>query len=137
EAYKQALQTTDKNIRQILSVVPEERRVLVTNHEFMNYFARAYGFKLVGVVIPGGTSGGETDPQAVAGLIDTVKSAGVPAIFAEASANKQMIDAIATDAGVKVVSTLSESLTEAGGVADTYIGYLTYNAQTIADALKG
>ncbi|MEO8611450.1 MAG: metal ABC transporter substrate-binding protein [Chloroflexota bacterium] len=137
EAYKMQLQTADDDIRQILSVVPEDRRVLVTNHEFMSYFARAYDFKLVGVVVPGGTTGGETDPQAVAGLINLIKTAGVPAIFAETSANTQMIDSIAGDASVQVVSTLSESLTAAGGVADTYIGYLKYNAQTIADALKG
>jgi ABC-type Zn uptake system ZnuABC Zn-binding protein ZnuA len=137
EAYKKSLQTADDDIRQILSALPEDRRVLVTNHEFMSYFARAYDFKLVGVVVPGGSSGGETDPQAVASLIDLIKNAGVPAIFAEASANTQMIDSIAGDAGVQVVSTLSESLTVAGGVADTYIAYLKYNAQTIADALKG
>jgi ABC-type Zn uptake system ZnuABC Zn-binding protein ZnuA len=137
EAYKNQLQSANDTVRQILSALPEDRRVLVTNHEFMSYFARAYDFKLVGVVVPGGTSGGETDPQAVAGLIDLIKTAGVPAIFAEASANTQMIDAIAGDARVKVVSTLSESLTAAGGAADTYIGYLTYNAQTFADALKG
>jgi ABC-type Zn uptake system ZnuABC Zn-binding protein ZnuA len=137
EAYKKELQAADDDIRQILSALPEDHRVLVTNHEFMSYFARAYDFKLVGVVVPGGITGVETDPQAVAGLIDLIKNAGVPTIFAEASANTQMIDSIAGDAGVKVVSTLSESLTAAGGVADTYIGYLRYNAQTIADALKG
>jgi ABC-type Zn uptake system ZnuABC Zn-binding protein ZnuA len=137
EAYKNELQSADDDIRQILSALPEDHRVLVTNHEFMSYFARAYDFKLVGVVVPGGTTGGETDPQAISALIDLIKSVGVPAIFAEASANTQMIDSIAGDAGVKVVSTLSESLTAAGGVADTYIGYLKYNAQTIADALKG
>jgi ABC-type Zn uptake system ZnuABC Zn-binding protein ZnuA len=135
EAYRAQLAGADEAISQILSTVPDERRVLVTNHEFMSYFARAYGFSLVGVVVPGGTTGGETDPQAVAGLITTVKNAGVPAIFAEASANTQLIDAVASDAGARVVSTLSESLTAAGGVADTYLAYLTYNAQTIADAL--
>jgi zinc/manganese transport system substrate-binding protein len=137
EAYKQELNETDAEIRDLLSAVPEARRMLVTNHEFMNYFARAYGFEVVGVVVPGGTTGGETDPQALAELIQTVQNGGFPAIFAEASASRQLIDSLAQDTGVKVVTTLSESLTAPGGDADTYLAYLKYNAQTVADALMG
>lgn len=136
DSYKQALVAADENVRQILSTLPEEKRVLVTNHEFMNYFARAYGFEVVGVVIPGGSTGGEIDPQAMAGLIEVIQMEGIPAIFAEASANTATIEAVAGDAGVSVVSTLSESLTAAGGVAETYLAYLTYNAEAIADALS-
>jgi ABC-type Zn uptake system ZnuABC Zn-binding protein ZnuA len=136
DSYKEALVAADEAVRQILTVVPDEKRVLVTNHEFMSYFARAYDFEVVGVVIPGGSTGGEIDPQAMAGLIATIQAEGIPAIFAEASANAATIDAVAGDAGVSVVTTLSESLTAAGGVAETYLAYLTYNAQAIADALS-
>lgn len=136
EAYKQQLISMDAEMTEILSVVPEERRVLVTNHEFMGYFARAYSFKIVGVVVGGGTTGSETDPQALAALIQTIKDAAVPAIFAEASANPDLINTVAEEAGVQVMTTLSESLTDADGLAPTYLDYLRYNAQTIADALK-
>jgi ABC-type Zn uptake system ZnuABC Zn-binding protein ZnuA len=137
DTYKEALVAAGEAVRQILSAVPDEKRVLVTNHEFMSYFARAYDFEVVGVVIPGGSTGGEIDPQAMAGLIATIQAEGIPAIFAEASANAATIEAVAGDAGVSVVTTLSESLTAAGGVAETYLAYLTYNAQAIADALVG
>jgi ABC-type Zn uptake system ZnuABC Zn-binding protein ZnuA len=136
DSYKEALVEADESVRQILAVVPYEKRVLVTNHEFMNYFAGAYDFEVVGVVIPGGSTGGEIDPQAMAGLIATIQAEGIPAIFAEASANAATIEAVAGDAGVTVVNTLSESLTAAGGVAETYLAYLTYNAQAIANALS-
>jgi ABC-type Zn uptake system ZnuABC Zn-binding protein ZnuA len=137
DAYKQQLEAADADVRKILDAVPTDKRVLLTNHEFLSYFARAYGFRVVGVVISGGTTEGEPDPQQIASLIDHVKAASVPAVFAEASSNTRLIDTIASDAGVKVVSALSESLTAAGGPADTYIGYLKYNAQTIAAALTG
>jgi zinc/manganese transport system substrate-binding protein len=136
ESYKKQLQTADEEIRQTLSVIPDERRILVTNHEFMSYFARAYDFRLAGVVIPGGTTASEVDPQHLAALIQTVKDLRVPAIFAEATANTQVIDTLAEDTEVQVVSTLSESLTDAAGAAPTYLDYLRYNAKTIADALK-
>lgn len=136
EAYKQQLTDLDAEIRDILAQVPEARRILVTNHEFMSYFARAYGFRLAGVLVPGGTSTGETDPQALAELLQTIQHLQIPAIFAEETANTKLIDTLAQDIGVKVVSALSESLTTADGEAPTYIDYLRYNAQTIADALK-
>ena len=136
EGYKAQLQTADEEIKQILSVIPSERRILVTNHEFMSYFARAYDFRLAGVVVPGGTSSGEVDPQQLAGLIQTISNLGVPAIFAEVTANTQLIDSLAQDTGVQVVKTLSESLTDSNGSAPTYLDYLRFNAQTVADALK-
>jgi ABC-type Zn uptake system ZnuABC Zn-binding protein ZnuA len=137
DAYRQQLEAVDAEVRNILDAVTPEKRVLLTNHEFLSYFARAYGFRLVGVVVPGGSTEGEPDPQQIAALISQVKQAGIPAVFAEASSNTRLIDTIAKDAGVKVVTALSESLTAAGGPADTYIGYLKYNAQTIATALTG
>ncbi len=92
DAYKQQLEAVDDEVTQILANLPPERRVLVTNHEFMSYFARAYDFQVVGVVVPGGTTGGETDPQALAALIQTIQDLHIPAIFAEASANPTTID---------------------------------------------
>jgi ABC-type Zn uptake system ZnuABC Zn-binding protein ZnuA len=47
-----------------------------------------------------------------------------------------VIDSLAQDAGVQVVTTLSESLTSADGPAPTYLDFMRYNAQTVADALK-
>jgi zinc/manganese transport system substrate-binding protein/manganese/iron transport system substrate-binding protein len=137
EAYKKQLNALDVEVRNILAAVPAEKRILVTNHEFMNYFARAYDFRVVGVVIPGGSTEGEPDPQQLAALIKRIVALKAPAIFAEASANRRLIDTVARDTNTRVVTTLSEALTAPGGAADTYLDYVRYNAQTIADALAG
>jgi ABC-type Zn uptake system ZnuABC Zn-binding protein ZnuA len=136
EAYKASLTEVRAEMENILSVVPEERRKLITNHEFMSYFARAFGFEVVGVVISGGTTAADVDPQELVVLIEQVRELSVPAIFAEAAANTQIIDVLASEAGVAVVTALSESLTGADGVAPTYLDYLRYNAQTVANALS-
>lgn len=136
ESYKAQLQAVRDEMAQILSGVPDERRVLITNHEFMSYFARAFGFEVVGVVIPGGTTAAALDPRSLAELIERVRAEGVPAIFAEASANPDLINAVAQEAGVRVVTALSESLTGADGAAPTVLDYLRYNAQTVAAALS-
>lgn len=137
EAYKARLVEVRAEMESILTVVPQERRKLITNHEFMSYFARAFGFEVVGVVIAGGTTSAAVDPQELVALIEQVHKLGVPAIFAEATANTRIIDTLAAETGVTVVTTLSESLTSADGPAPTYLDYLLYNAQTVADTLGG
>lgn len=135
-AYVEQLKTLDDEVQTILSVVPEARRVLLTNHEFLGYFAHRYGFKVVGGIL-GATSLEEPDPRRLAALANDVRTLGIPAIFAEISQNSRFAQVVAQEAGIEVVTNLySESLSETDGPASTYTDYLLYNAQTIADALK-
>jgi ABC-type Zn uptake system ZnuABC Zn-binding protein ZnuA len=136
-AYIEQLAALDNEITEILSTIPEERRILVTNHEFFGYFAHAYGFEVVGTIIPGGSTLTEPDPQQIASLVTLVRAEGVPAIFAEISANSRLAEVIASETGINVVTTLySDSLSAADGPASTYIDYLRYNARVIAEALS-
>jgi ABC-type Zn uptake system ZnuABC Zn-binding protein ZnuA len=136
DAYIAQLEAVDAEIERLVAGIPEERRILVTNHEFMGYFAHAYGFEVVGTVLPGATTDAEPNPQELADLIALVQEEGVPAIFAEVSANPQLAEVVAEEAGIAVVTTLySESLSGSDGRASTYLEYLRYNAQTIAQAL--
>lgn len=137
DAYIEQLEALDAEIEEILVSVPEDRRVLVTNHEFMGYFAERYGFEVMATVLPGMNTGGEIDPQSLAELIAQVQREQVPAIFAEVSANPQVAEVIASESGVAVVTALySESLGGADSPASTYIDLMRYNANTIADALS-
>jgi ABC-type Zn uptake system ZnuABC Zn-binding protein ZnuA len=138
DTYIAQLEALDAEVEEILSALPEERRVLVTNHEFFGYFAHRYGLEVVGAVITGGSTLSEPDPQALADLIAIIKEEGVPAIFAEVSANPQLAEIVAAETGINVVTTIySDSLSEPGSPADTYLNYMRYNAQTIAEALSG
>jgi ABC-type Zn uptake system ZnuABC Zn-binding protein ZnuA len=137
DAYIAQLEAVDAEIETLVAGIPEARRILVTNHEFMGYFAYAYGFEVVGTVLPGATTDAEPNPQELADLIALVQEEGVPAIFAEVSANPQLAEVVAEEAGIAVVTTLySESLSGSDGPASTYLDYLRYNAQIIAQALS-
>jgi ABC-type Zn uptake system ZnuABC Zn-binding protein ZnuA len=138
DAYIASLEALHEEISALVATLPEEQRILVTNHEFMGYFAHAYGFEVVGTVLPGVTTDLEPNPQELAELIELIGEEGVRAIFAEVSANPQLAEVVAEEAGIDVVTTLySESLSEAGGPASTYLDYMRYNAQTIVNALAG
>jgi ABC-type Zn uptake system ZnuABC Zn-binding protein ZnuA len=138
DAYIASLQALHAEIEVLVETLPEEQRILVTNHEFMGYFAYAYHFEVVGTVLPGVTTDLEPNPQELAELIELIGEEGVRAIFAEVSANPQLAEVVAQEAGIDVVTTLySESLSEAEGPAPTYLDYMRYNAQTIVTALAG
>ncbi|MBE2269492.1 MAG: zinc ABC transporter substrate-binding protein [Anaerolinea sp.] len=137
EAYIAQLDALDVEIRAIVSTIPEDRRVLITNHEFMGYYAHAYGFEVAATVLPAAATGGEIAPQDLAGLIELVRAEGVPAIFAENTTTAQLAELIAQEAGVNVVTALySDALGTPESGAATYIDLMRFNTQTIADALK-
>lgn len=119
--------------------LPDEAgRVLITNHEFLGYFAARYHFEVAATVLPGGsTAAGEVDTQTLAALIERVRTEGVPAIFAEVSANPRVAELVAQESGVAVVTSLySESLSDSGGPAATYLDFMRYNAWTIVSSLS-
>ncbi|MBE2182019.1 MAG: zinc ABC transporter substrate-binding protein [Anaerolineae bacterium] len=138
DAYIIELEALDAEITEMIEQIPAARRILITNHEFLNYFADRYGFEVAGTVLPGVSTGGEPDPRSMAALIALIREAGVPAIFAEVSANPQLAETVAQEAGVQVITNLySESLSDAEGDAPTYLDLMRHNAQAIAAALEG
>jgi ABC-type Zn uptake system ZnuABC Zn-binding protein ZnuA len=136
DAYIAELEALDTEIRAAVESLPEERRVFVTNHEFLAYYAHAYGFEIAATVLPGGATGSEVAPQELAALIDLVRAEGVPAIFAETSANPRIADALANEAGIEIATLYSESLGEAESGAATYIDMMRYNTTVIVEALS-
>lgn len=137
ESYAADLAAADMRIAMTLAGVPAERRLLVTNHDALDYFADRYDFEVVGVVIPGGSTLGEPGSQELAVLVALIDSLDIPAIFADANDPSAIAAAVAAEAGhpVAVVSLNTGSLGEPGGPADTLIGMLEENARLIAEAL--
>ena len=137
-AYADELRAVDAALEEQLSAIPEDRRVLVTNHEVFAYFADRYDFEVVGTVVPGATTLAEPSSQELTELADTVAELDVPAIFADATSATDLADALAAEAGldVEVVELYSESLGEPGSGAETYLAMVEANATAIADALS-
>lgn len=138
DAYLDDLLVLHTEVGEILAAVPEERRILVTNHEVLGFFADRYGFEVLGVIIPGGSTLAEPSAADLEALARAIDEAAVPAIFAETSSPARLADALAAEGtDVEVVELYTESLGEAGSGADTYLGMVRTNAERIADALTG
>ncbi|HEX8992860.1 MAG TPA: zinc ABC transporter substrate-binding protein [Anaerolineales bacterium] len=137
DAYIARLKQLDASIRTQIAQIPPGRRLLVTNHDALGYFALAYGFQVVGAVIPSVTNEASPSAQQMASLIDTVHRTGAPAIFLDVSENQNLARQIASATGAKVVTDLYvETLSAPEGPAPTYIAMLQHDAASIVDALK-
>jgi len=130
--YIEQLKALDQWIAQQLASIPPPRRLLVTNHESLGYFADRYGFTVVGAVIPSVSTDASPTAQQMAALIEQIKASGAPAIFLETGANPQLAQQIAAETGVKVVTDLyTHSLSAPDGPAPTYIDMMKYNVSQI------
>ncbi len=136
DAYISQLKDLDAWIVEQVNSVPAERRLLVTNHEALGYFAERYGFEVVDTILPSFSSEASASAQEIAAAVEAVKSSGAPAIFLGEVENADLANQIAEETGVKVVNDLYlESLTD-GAPAAMYIDMMKHNVMRIVDALK-
>jgi zinc/manganese transport system substrate-binding protein len=134
--YVARLRDLDAEVEATLSAVPDDRRVLVTNHESLGWFAGRYGFEVLGVIIPGGSTLAEPSAGDLDDLASAVEEAGVPVVFADTSSPEQLAEALADEVGdVEVVELYTESLGGEGSGAETYVDMIRTDAERIAGAL--
>ena len=136
DAYIAELKELDAFIKEQVDTIPVERRLLVTNHEAMGYFAERYGFEIVDMILPSFSSEAGASAQEIVAAVEAVRSSGAPAIFLGEVENADLANQIAAETGVKVVDDLYlESLTD-GAPAPTYIEMMRHNVTSIVEGLK-
>jgi len=136
DAYIEQLKALDSWIVDQVDSVPEERRLLVTNHDSLGYFAERYGFTVIGTVVEGTSSNAAPSAQQMAALIDQIKATGAPAVFLDAAESSTLANQVASDTGVTVVTDLHFGSLTDGPPAGTYIDMMKYDVTKIVEALK-
>jgi ABC-type Zn uptake system ZnuABC Zn-binding protein ZnuA len=137
EEYRLQLQALDAEMEAELSAIPQEQRRLVTDHQEFAYFARRYGFEVVGTVIPAPSAAAEPSARDLAALEDTIRSAGVRAVFVSSVVTPALARQVAQDTGIPLVTLYAHSLTDSSGPAPSYLALMRLNARRIAKALAG
>ncbi len=133
-AYAAKLDALDTALAAKVATIPTANRKLVTFHDAFPYFAKHYGFELVGVVLA--NVGQEPTAADLAALVDKVKAAGVKAVFSEAQFNPKLSQTLADEAGISQVVTTLYNDALGPAPADTYLGMMTWNVDRIVEALK-
>ena len=135
-SYASTLRDLDAEVTERTSQIPDERRRLVTTHEAFAYFADAYDFEVVGVIIPGGTTLAEPSASDLAELAHAIEESDVPAIFAEVSNPTSLARAVSDEVGrpIEIVELISDALTDD---VRTYVEMIRTNTDRITEALTG
>ena len=132
EEYLAELEELDGYIKEKAEDIPEERRKLVTFHDALPYFAEAYGFELVGVVLENPEA--EPGSREVAEVVRTIEEEEVPVVFTEPQFNTGLADTIAQEAGVEVRELYTDTLVE-DEAGSTYDAMMRTNIDRISEAL--
>jgi len=94
EAYLARLNELDAYVEAETDALLEDRRKLVTSHDTFGYFADRYGYEAA-----------DGSAAEIAALVEQIKAAGVPAVFAASSNNPALMEQIAAEAGVVLAPT--------------------------------
>lgn len=126
--------TLDAEIRTTFGALPAARRKVVTSHDAFAYFGRAYGIRFLAPV--GVSTGAEPTAREVGALIRQIRREGIRAMFIESIADPRLLERISRESGARIGGTLySDSLSQPGTPADSYLGMMRHNANALATAL--
>jgi ABC-type Zn uptake system ZnuABC Zn-binding protein ZnuA len=127
----------DAALRQASSTIPPERRKLLTYHDSFPYFAREYGWKVIGAIQP--TDFSEPSPRDVAQLIDQIRSEDVKAIFGSEVFPSAVLEQISKETGAAYVDDLRDDDLpgDPGDAEHSYLSLMRFDYVTIIEALGG
>ena len=137
DRFKSNVDAFDQAMRASFATIPRARRKLLTYHDAYAYFGRDYGWDIIGAIQVSDFE----DPTAkeVAGLIDQVKAAKVPAIFGSEVFPSPVLEQIGKEAGVKYVDVLRDDDLpgEPGEPEHSWMGLMHFDYVTMTEAMGG
>ena len=137
-AYDRRLRALDRGIAGCIASVPPADRKVVTSHDSLGYFAKRYGVKIVGAVIPSLSSQAEPSARDVERLVHQIRAEHVQAIFPESALNPKLERAVARESGARVAGTLwADALGPEGSNGHTYLTATASNARRLTSGMTG
>ncbi|MEM0349596.1 MAG: zinc ABC transporter substrate-binding protein [Candidatus Caldarchaeum sp.] len=134
-AYIWELEALDKWIRETVSQLPQEKRVLVTQENAFQYFARAYGFR-VGAYFYSIATEIEPSPIDMVQAVEKVKQLGVCVFFVESTLSSRLLDSLIRETGGRLAGPLYvDGVGPRGSGAETYVSMMKVNVETIVAEL--
>ncbi|MDP8927719.1 MAG: metal ABC transporter substrate-binding protein [Actinomycetota bacterium] len=137
EEFAQLVDQLDSAMRQAFSTIPAANRKVLTYHDSFAYFAKDYGFQVIGAIQPANFE--EPTPREVAELIEQVRREHVPAIFGSEVFPSPVLEQIGKETGVRYVDVLrDDDLPGAPGDPEhSWLGLMRFDYATITEALGG
>ena len=136
-AFSKRIDQLDTAVREVTATVPEANRKLLTYHDSFPYFAREYGWTIIGAIQPSDFA--DPTPQEVADLIDQIRAEDLPAIFGSEVFPSPVLEQIAAETGATYIDDLrDDDLPGENGDPDhSYFGLMVFDFKTFMGALGG
>ena len=135
EKFTSRAELLDRAVRTASATVPIKK--LLTYHDGYAYFARTYGWEVIGAVQVSDLR--EPTPAQLAALIEQVKQHKVPAIFGSEVFASPVLEQIGRETGVRYVDALRDDDLpgEPGDPDHSWIGMMRTNFITMVESLGG
>lgn len=135
--YLEKLKQLDQAIAEAVKTTPKGNRRLLTYHDSWPYFARRYGFAVIGAAQPSDFS--DPSPREVARLIDQIRKEKVPAVFGSAVFPSPVLEQIAKETKTRYIDSLRDDELPGtpGDPKHSYIGMMLENVRIMIGALGG
>jgi zinc/manganese transport system substrate-binding protein len=134
ENYLVKLDALDREVREAIMRIPENRRKVISTHDAFGYFASAYGITFIAPL--GVSTESEASARDIARIIGQIRAEKIPAVFLEKIGDPRLMHRLSAETGAKVGGALySDSLTDEKGDAPTYIDMVRHNIKALTSAL--
>lgn len=128
--YTAKIKALDEPVSQKLAAIPEAQRWLVSSEGAFSYLCANYGLRQLYLWPINADAQGT--PQQVRQVIDGVRANKIPVVFSESTVSDKPARQVAKETGARYGGVLYvDSLTDATGLAPTYLKLLETNADTI------
>ncbi|MBW3647987.1 MAG: metal ABC transporter substrate-binding protein, partial [Actinobacteria bacterium] len=119
------------------ATIPAGQKQLLTYHDAYAYFARTYGWEVVGAVQPANFE--DPQPKEIARIIDQVRERRLPVIFGSEVFPSKVLEQIAAETGARYEDTLRDDDLpgEPGDEEHSWLGLMRYDYVTMIRGLGG
>ena len=137
DAFAAKVDALDEAMKVATATIPESQRKLVTYHDAYAYFAKHYGYSVIGALQP--SSFDEPTPKDIADLIAQITSEGVTAVFGSEVFPSPVLEQIGAETGVRYVDVLRDDdlIGTPGDPEHSWLGLMRFNFATMVEALGG
>ena len=134
-AYVEKLEALDKDAKQRIAKIPEEKRLIVTSEGCFKYFSKAYDIK--SAYIWEINTEEEGTPEQIANLVRQLRASKVPSLFVESSVDDRPMKTVSQETGKPIHSTIfTDSIAEEGTDGDSYYSMMKWNLDKIIEGLS-
>lgn len=135
DKYVAELEKLDKDAKERLAKIPEEKKLIVTSEGCFKYFSKAYG--VPSAYIWEINTEEEGTPEQTTRLVEILKKSKVPSLFVESSVDERPMKTVSQESGKPIYSTIfTDSIAEKGKDGDSYLSMMKWNLTKIIEGLE-